>query len=172
MNLPSGYFPSRSPFLWNPVGVRNFFLFLPSVRYATLGFGVQRRWRNSQLPVRDLGALRQCQFHHSITPFLSITIMITITINFSTFYLLPSSFFLFFPLCGGLFQGRHTSPHASEISRRTGFRSGSGFGGGSGYPWDRRDEQIKNVFQRTPVRPCIPSGCVGVDTFGPKHRIL
>ncbi len=49
MNLPPGYSPSWSSSLWNPVGVRNFFLFLPSVRYATLGFGVQRRWRRRRL---------------------------------------------------------------------------------------------------------------------------
>ena len=85
MNLPSGYSLSRSPFLWNPVGVRNFFLFLPSVRYATLGFGVQRRWRYKQLKGPGGGTI----LHDTggLPPLLSITVTIMITINLSTFSL-------------------------------------------------------------------------------------
>ena len=118
MNLPSGYSASRSPFLWNPVGVRNFFLFLPSVRYATLGFGVQRRWRRRKARRLEISkrarlgvglgrnSREQPRSNRGINPLLQfcnrlsidagewnlLLFSITITINFSTYILLPSSF--------------------------------------------------------------------------------
>ena len=41
--IPNSSFLIGAPgaFLWNPFGVRNLLLFLPSVRIATLGFGVE-----------------------------------------------------------------------------------------------------------------------------------
>ena len=99
INLPSGYSPSRSPCLWNPVGVRNFFLFLPSVRCVTLGFGVQRRWRRRRLgrgggqecPPSVNSCFRQCRS------------------SWRSWRALRESFFPLCDLYGGLFQGRHTS---------------------------------------------------------------
>ena len=62
-SIPNSSLASLGAFCGTPLGFVIFYLFLPSVRYATLGFGVQRRWRNSGIPLRSLRAWRESYLH-------------------------------------------------------------------------------------------------------------